>query len=383
MPLVQISENIRIKIECTSSGRKDSKIVFVGEAPGSEETITGSPFVGGAGRELNILLKEAGIERREAFLTNVFEERPADNKIAEFCVYKKDAAAAYVKLRPELVEAFPDYDWPLKYSWDKIAQGKYIHPKYFPHVMRLRREIAEIKPNLIVALGGIAAWALCGRAGIKSIRGAVTECELVPGIKVLPTYHPSYILRNWSERIILLIDLMKAKKEMAYPEIILPSRKIWINPTLEDIETFYNLYIKNSNDPISYDVETRGGQITCIGFAPNREVALVIPFVNTKKPGGNYWQELSDELNAWHWVKKILHHPSAKITQNGAYDLQYLWKVYGIAPKGEFEDTMLLHHAMYLELEKSLGFMGTLYTEERSWKLLRHRAKDEMLKKDD
>lgn len=382
MQLKQISERLSIKIECTSSGSKTSKIVIVGEAPGREETIIGSPFVGGAGRELDTLLREAGIQRKDCFLTNVFEERPADNKLLAFCAQKLQVNNEYQELRQDFINNFPDYPWPPIYNWEKISVGNYIRPQYLPHLVRLKREIEEVKPNLILALGGTATWALCGRAGIKNIRGSIADCNLVPGIKVLPTFHPAYILRVWDDRLVFLADLMKAARHINTKELLLPQRHIYINPNIADIENFYKLFVENSNSPIAYDIETKSEQVTCIAFAPSKNRALVIPFFDNTKPDGNYWSTIEEELLAWQWVKKFLETPNDKITQNGAYDIQYLWFLYGLRPKGKFQDTLLLHHAMYSELEKSLGFLGSLYTEERSWKLLRYRAKDEMLKKD-
>ena len=88
-------------------------------------------------------------------------------------------------------------------------------------------------------------------------------------------------------------------------------------------------------------------------------------------------------MQAWRLVKEILALPMPKLAQNGLYDLQYLWRPHGIAVKNYAEDTMLLHHALYIELKKDLGYLGSIYTDEAAWKLMRHRAKDMVEKKDE
>jgi len=71
----------------------------------------------------------------------------------------------------------------------------------------------------------------------------------------------------------------------------------------------------------------------------------------------------------------VLNSDRPKSAQNGLYDLSFLWRSYGIAVKNYQHDTMLLHHALQPESEKSLGFLGSLYTNEASWKLMRQRGK--------
>src|SRR5574343_1281526 len=69
---------------CNTSGPNDAKIMLVGEAPGKDEELTGRPFAGYAGRTLDWLLSQSGINRAECLITNVFRERPPGNKISYF-----------------------------------------------------------------------------------------------------------------------------------------------------------------------------------------------------------------------------------------------------------------------------------------------------------
>ena len=370
-------------MECKPTGPTDAKLFFVAEAPGSSEEQQGKPLVGSSGQEFDRCLREAGIDRLTCRLDNVFHFRPPENKFhLNWCVTKKGAEKLYKVQRIGLVETCPEYPWPNTYTWAGVGQGKYLKPEYLPELQRLREELIRVKPNLVVTLGGVPTWALIGTAGITKLRGVVAESSLVPGLKVLPTWHPAYIQRVWESRLTLIVDLVKAKREMEFPEIRRPQRSVYINPSLDDIKAFRDKYIRSA-PLLSFDTETARKQITCISFAPTVDRAIVIPFVDYTKPGYNYWKNPKDEAEAWRLVQELLNLPMPKLAQNGLYDLQYLWFVHGIVVKNYLEDTMLLHHALYIELKKDLGYLGSIYTDEAAWKLMRHRPKDSVEKKED
>ncbi len=75
----------------------------------------------------------------------------------------------------------------------------------------------------------------------------------------------------------------------------------------------------------------------------------------------------------------VLEGPWPLLFQNGMYDLQYLYKM-GFRPRACLEDTMLLHHSLFPELQKGLGFLGSVYSNEAAWKLMR---KQDSFKKDE
>jgi hypothetical protein len=202
-----------------------------------------------------------------------------------------------------------------------------------------------------------------GFAKITAIRGTVRTTTT--GIKVLPTYHPSAILRNWALRPIVVADLLKEERERHFPEIRRPARTVIVNPSLQDIRD----YLKEDHPILSTDIETKNGAIECIGFASRKDHALVVPFT-MDEGDGSYWPTLGDELEAWSMVKNLLERPMPKLFQNGLYDLQYIVKM-GIRPRNCIADTMLLHHALYPEMLKGLGFLGSIYTSEPAWKMMR------------
>lgn len=330
-------------------------IAVVGEAWGADEAQIGLPFVGASGRELNRMLEEAEINRGDCYVTNVFNLQPKPtNDIKNLCTVKAQSTVPM----PEL------------------AKGQYLQDQYWPEVLRLRRELSEVRPNLTICLGNSALWALTGTSGIRKLRGTTTAAtyEPVRGFKLLPTYHPSAILRDWSLRSVVVADLMKAKRQSLFPEIRRPKRELWIEPSLNHIELFFLQYVQRARATrLAFDIETAGAdQITCVGFAPSPERAIVIPFVDNRKPNGSYWETPAQEAQAWAWVQRYLQHPdSDKIAQNGLYDVNWLFRFLGYYPVRYIHDTMLKHHAINPELEKGLGFLGSVYTDEPAWKTMR------------
>lgn len=331
-----------------------TEIVIIGEAWGEREEMEQTPFVGPSGYELSRMLAEAGIHRADCFLTNVFNLRPKGNNIETLCGARADG--------------IPGYPY--------LTKGKYVRTEFTPELHRLAEELDSVNPNLILALGNTALWALLGTTGISKLRGtASTSTHTISGFKVLPTYHPAAILRQWELRPVTILDLIKAKREALFPEVIRPERQIWIEPALEDLETFYDLHIDGCSR-LSVDIETAGTQITCIGFAPSAKLSLVVPFTDQRRARGSYWPSREAELCAWRFVARVLDHPSEKVFQNGTYDIAFLWRSYKLKVRNCMHDTLLLHHALQPESPKSLAFLGSCYTNESAWKLMRKRGKE-------
>jgi DNA polymerase I-like protein with 3'-5' exonuclease and polymerase domains len=78
---------------------------------------------------------------------------------------------------------------------------------------------------------------------------------------------------------------------------------------------------------------------------------------------------------AWDLVRFLCSLDKNYIGQNFMYDMNFLWTRYGIPVPGAADDTMLMHHAMQPEMEKSLAFLGTIYTDEPQWKFMRSHSK--------
>lgn len=324
-----------------------NKIFLLGEAWGRDEEEEGKPFVGMSGHVLNSMLRQVGINRDDCYVSNVFNLRPQpSNDVINLCGPKSEG-----------IPGMP-----------VLGKGKYVRAEYAPELERLWRELQTEAPHVVVCLGATAAWAMLGTHGIRNIRGATATGRF--GLKVLPTYHPAAIGRDWSLRPIVLSDLDKARDESAFPEVRRPNRFIHVEPTLSDLLEFERDYILPSPD-LSIDIETKLDQITCLGFAPTTDHCLVVPFYDPMQKDGNYWRSLTEECIAWGWVKRMCGLNKRIVFQNGMYDMHFLWRRYGIPVPGATDDTMLLHHALQPEMEKGLGFMASLYTGEASWKFMR------------
>lgn len=322
-------------------------IMVVGEFWNEQEEMQGKPFAGPSAGILYGILQQAGIAKSDCYFTNVFNLRPRSNRYESLCGPKS--------------EAIPGYR--------AVFSGKYIHQRYQPELDRLAEEIERIKPNVILALGNIALWALCKKSGIKRYRGAPLPTH-DGQYKVIPTWPPLTIQRQWELRVIALADITKVRTESEFPELRRPRRYIYLEPDLEDIEQFYEEYLRD--EPfLSCDIETKQLTITEVGYSnADGTRAIVIPFYSRLADDGNYWSTFSEERQAWKWIRRI-NEEKPLIGQNFSYDMQYFWKTVGIPCPKFLGDTMLLHHSLQPEMEKGLGFLGSIYTNEPSWKFMR------------
>jgi uracil-DNA glycosylase len=364
-----------------------TKIVLIGEAWGARENLFEHAFVGPSGVELAKMLHEAELapalpyDKPSEFemiafwkmlkadyniaVANVFNQQPPDNDIEFFFT---DAKAGLTDLPP-------------------MGRNTYLKPKFLHHLTNLWTKIAEENPNLIIAFGNTACWAVLGETKISLLRGTLKMSPRL-GIKVLPTYHPAAVLRQWNLRPVVVADLEKAEREAVTKTIRRIERWLTVNPTLSEIENwlqrpaeFYAVDIENPK--IAYPGRKPvylSGQIAMIGFARSPNDALVIPFFDETKPGGSYWPSALHEVAAWRLAQQALASPIPKIFQNGIFDITHLLRQ-GFRPAACQNDTMLLHHALYPEMLKSLGFLGSVYSDEIAWKTMSGRGNN--LKRDE
>ncbi len=155
------------------AGDPGAKVVFVGEGPGFEEDQQGLPFVGPAGQLLTRIIEAIKLERDQVYICNVIKCRPPGNRNPE---------------PDEINTCFPF----------------------------LERQLAAIQPDFIVALGTFAAQTLLGtNTPISKLRKRFHEYN---GIKVLPTYHPAYLLRNPDKKREVWEDMKMLMKEYRYED---------------------------------------------------------------------------------------------------------------------------------------------------------------------
>jgi uracil-DNA glycosylase len=315
-----------------------SSIALVGESLTDKDE--DGPFGGAVGWHLDQMLAAAGIRRRDCLVTTVFNMTLPKGDVKYMCGPK--------------TEGIP--------GRGPLLRGKYVRREYASHLERLDRQLDEAEPNVVVCFGPTALWALTGEIGIRSARGVTRLSH--SRRKVVPTYQPGAVLRQYNLRPIVIADLCKAKEQSAFPEYQPPERRIHIAEGLRDLFAFAAEHF-TAGTKLACDIETKQEQITCIGFSPDPSLALVIPFF--RHDGSNYWPTHGEELAVWNLIREWLAtYPT--VYQNGVYDISYLWRVYGIPAPLACDDTMLLHHALQPEMDKGLGFLASLYTNEPSWK---------------
>ena len=151
------------------TGNSNARLMFVGEAPGQEEDKQGLPFVGRAGQLLTKIIEAMGLKREDVYIANILKCRPPNNRA------------------------------PLP---EEIAACE----------ANVKRQVEIIKPRVICTLGKFASQTLLGtETPISALRGNFREYN---GIKVMPTFHPAYLLRNPDDKKLVWQDMKKVMKEL-------------------------------------------------------------------------------------------------------------------------------------------------------------------------
>ena len=157
-------------------------LVLVGEAPGAEEARLGRPFVGRSGQLLDKMLEQAGIDRARCIIANVFRFQPPGNKVNHFFTSRRAALAQGIGIAE---------------TYGKFG-STFCRADFASEIAQLGAMLTQKNPALIVALGRTPLWALTGENGLLNKVGQMLPCRLSAGKNVLPTFHPSFILRgNW------------------------------------------------------------------------------------------------------------------------------------------------------------------------------------------
>ncbi|WP_035692143.1 uracil-DNA glycosylase [Azospirillum halopraeferens] len=170
------------------------RLALVGEAPGAEEVRQGIPFAGRSGKLLNEALHAAGIERDRCLVANVFRRQPPGNKVGHFF-------ASRARARKE--------GFAIAERWGAFGTSDWVIDAFASDLDHLERTLRAYAPAVLVALGRTPLWALTGENGITRLRGQVLPCRLVPGAVVVPTYHPSFILRGQARELPTMIADLK------------------------------------------------------------------------------------------------------------------------------------------------------------------------------
>jgi uracil-DNA glycosylase family 4 len=317
------------------NGPLDAKMAICGEQPGIHEIRANPPrgFVGPAGHGLDECLMLAKIPRRDLYITNVIK----------------------------------DLDWPLAHyiNLDFKKHIFTISPEGYQYIQELGEELKKLPLNVIVACGNVPLIALCNRMGIGKWRGSVLESTLVPGLKVVPCYHPATFIPpkfNYLNKPLICEDLLHAKKESEYKEIKRTPRTVIIRPTfsrvLDCLNYCYEIGLRGQT--ISLDIEVINGEVDCISFGWSSTGSMSIPF---RCQQGDYFT-IEEELQIMLLVAKIIQEERiGKVGANIIFDLQFLFRKYNIRPRGSIHCTQIAQKIANPDYPAGLDFVTNQHTD--------------------
>ena len=360
---------------CSDIGPLDAKIMLIGEAPGAEEEQTGKPFVGQAGHLLKAMCKAAGIDYNACYVTNISPERPPGNN---FGYFYEDGKRSVPKES-------------LRRCW-----------------FALNDKINRIKPRVVICLGDEPLRAVTNLRGIRLWRGSRIKAQ---GTTVIATYHPSAVLRQGglksdepekerkgseAYRVIVEMDLRKAKRIAMREEEKRPKIVITIEPTLQQVIDWARTVEQDArfsdNVRVGFDIETIGTTVRSIALAAQHgsEIrSISIPFLrminstpvslsvigSTITPGGgadnNYWSTVDEEI-VLEAIASILENPRiSKVGQNSIhFDAPLIERSFEIKIANHAMDLMHAWHVLYPTLPKGLDFICTAICDhENYWAL--------------
>lgn len=310
-----------------------AKIMFVIDAPGEKDDISGKPLhpQSPAGNMFDKLLGNAKLSRYEVAITSVAKERPPGNKIEMFFEDKR-------MYNPK----------PIMLQW----------------VEDLKQDIILHKPNIVVGLGDTALWALTGSRGITANRGYVLSCSLVQKQKIMCTFQPQSINYEWHLAFTTIMDFRKAVRESQSPLITPDARALNAFPSKREFIDYLG-WLQHSHDgPIALDIETTmTGHLDIIGLAPNANMGISYTFIKGKRAV----LRPSDEFEIWMLLAQLFKTKSL-IMHNGLFDMASMWYYLGILATGYNKDTMVATHICWPETPRSLSYLSSICLTVPKWK---------------
>lgn len=317
------------------SGDLDAPIMFIGESPGVNEAERGEVFIGRAGQLLNGLFEDSRLKREDVYITNAIKCHPAvDQKF-----YDQEAVALCRRLF-------------------------------------LDKEIHRVRPTLIVPMGNWALQAIAHRSGITKARGVTTQQKFIHPTdkdkdltcKILPTFHPAYILRNPSFRDLTVADFKQVRLQAKAPYIIKPkSSKVDYRAfaSLKEAKRYIQFCLSDNVKRLSWDIETtsldyREAQVLCVSLSTRSREAKALHFYYDW-PTINEWAYDPELLIL---LFRLLTSGKTIYLQNGKYDIRVMrYFLRGLINKSlsvhkiGWRDTMCMHALLDENLPHNLKDM--------------------------
>lgn len=315
-------------------GPLGSKFMILGECPTMKDTDAGRIT---EEKELTQVLREAGINRADCWLSNVSKYYVPPNgrgRKIPFAVRAKN------------------------YGIDVAQQ-----------LSELQEEINQIKPNCIFALGSTALWALSGKTDIGFYRGSILHGM---GSKFVASFNPAQLswqsesgaeFKGYWNRQVMIFDAKRAKNQATFPELKLPSRNIEICRNSAQLREFWLRY-KSTHRRMAVDIEAGGSCVPiCMGLAFTKHHAMVVPLWNEDKISTI---PTADLIQCWIILAQMLEEQDI-LGANFNYDKDKILRI-GFRVRKVIGDLMMKAHAINPELSKGLAFNISIYTEEPAYK---------------
>ena len=341
---------------------KTSSIAAVGEAPGDQEEKLGRPFVGPPGNEFMKAVRGGGLRRNDLHLTNALLCKPPNGDLK--------------KLLTKIS----------KWNKNEAKAAKEDGRK----AQRMKTPLECCKPRLDAELAAFTDFITLGSAGnravtgvhgsILALRGGMLELDRpkeggsgVEAIRVMPTIHPSFVLRQQRWAHVFRNDISKAARWFRGVAKWVPP-KVTYNPDADGLRQF----LSDPDRIYTFDIETDGiecltAHIRCIAIGDGDEV-MVVGFRSNSQPKDRDGLFLDfyhgvEALTIGAILTAFFEDPGVtKAGHNaGYYDRLVLQNQMGVDPQPVL-DTMLMHRSVESELPHSLAYVASIYTEAPSWK---------------
>ena len=298
-------------------GPMNADIVIVGEAPGSTEEYEQRPFVGDGGNMLLTVLGRNGIQREDVRLTNLCHYRP-----------------------------FPNNNFAHLYGSEELTNG----------VEGLQAYLKDSTPKVVIALGNQPLYYLTGKYGVKqgsgigNWRGSVLPCILegCKHVKVVPTFHPAFLLRDRKKYPIFDLDIRFALEEATREGLPIRNDTVIIDPKYSALTEATDRLL--AAPCLTADIETYGTHIACISFSTSSSDAVVYGSLQ--------------EAGTRNAIRAVLTSGIPLTFHFGSFDVPVL--EYNAFKVSNWEDdTMAMLHVLQPELPRSLAYATSVYTLPR------------------
>ena len=350
-----------------SEGNVNAKLAVSGLHPGWKEEIIKRPFVGPSGRLFNRILEEAGIDRKELFVSNVANCRPREIQVT-------------------------DVSWIPKAECEERAVKNCR--------LRFLQELQRVHPRVVVAFGGLPLTALTGKRSITKRHGAIHVIDIdkllaeYEGLStrnwifreelltyVIPLFHPAYLLRGKPQFHPVLVQKFKRAKAIAEGEQPTLYREILVAPHVRDVDYVIGLAEAHTerwiaeNKPLAVDVEatmeggSRKAAFTVFGYSSEHYrtgIALTILEWSEIKQSYRFTWNREQWIRIRRLIEKIMLCQNSKCYHNFGYDVTLLRRF--LDHLGGLLDTIVLHSLFQPDLPHGLDFVCQSELDIPAWK---------------